>query len=219
LKKVLVLVEGQTEETFIRDVIYSFFMGKGICLCPVVIKTKRTKSGSDFKGGISSYGKIKNDLMRLLNDSSAVAVTTMIDFYRLPKDFPGKEKDLPNDCYDQVAMFEEQFSKNINNSRFMPYLSLHEFEALILVSPEEINKTIIKNTDWSELITAIQTAGSPERVNDGDTIHPSARILSKAPSYTKALHGSIITKRIGLDRIRTKCQHFNQWITKLENLS
>jgi len=89
VKRVLISVEGQTEETFIRDVLSSHFEPLGIYLIPMLVTTKVVKDGSNFKGGMTSYGKIKRDLLRLLNDRDAVAVTTMYDLYELPKDFPG----------------------------------------------------------------------------------------------------------------------------------
>ena len=85
------LVEGQTEETFIQNVINPEFNNKGIHLIPKIIVTKKVKDGKDFKGGISKYSKIKKDVQRLLHDTSVKAVTTMFDYYRIPKDFPGKE--------------------------------------------------------------------------------------------------------------------------------
>ncbi|MDF5724254.1 MAG: hypothetical protein PUP91_28075 [Rhizonema sp. PD37] len=33
------------------------------------------------------------------------------------------------------------------------------------------------------------------------------------------MHGSVLAIDIGLDSIRQQCQHFNQWLLRLENIA
>ena len=86
--RVLVLVEGQTEERFVNDVLAPFFATKQVFLSPKILTTKVVKSGKDFKGGVSTYAQIEKHLNNLLGDSNA-HVTTLIDYYGLPTDTPG----------------------------------------------------------------------------------------------------------------------------------
>jgi hypothetical protein len=139
LTKVLVLVEGQTEETFVRDVLAKHLQAFGVYMIAVLVSTKRVKSGRKFKGGISQYGKVRHELSLLLRDRSAVAVTTMIDYYGLPRDFPGFST-LPVDssCYQRVNHLERALAVDLGDPRLLPYLSLHEFEALLFASPGDI---------------------------------------------------------------------------------
>lgn len=61
---------------------------------------------------------------------------------------------------------------------------------------------------------------SPEHIDGGRDSHPSAwlqRLLR--PRYRKAQHGPSLAARIGIDRIRAQCHHFNAWLQCLENLS
>jgi len=69
LKKILILSEGATEESFIRDILYPHLSQKGVFVIPVVVTTKRVKSGPDFKGGITSYGKFKKEIISILRQS------------------------------------------------------------------------------------------------------------------------------------------------------
>ena len=58
-----------------------------------------------------------------------------------------------------------------------------------------------------------------EHVNDGPDTHPAAllrRLLR--PRYAKILHGSAVSARIGLDRIREECRHFDKWLSRVETL-
>jgi len=58
MKFVNILVEGQTEETFVRDVLTPYLNRKGIHPVPKLAVTKKTKKGPSFKGGIVSYAKV-----------------------------------------------------------------------------------------------------------------------------------------------------------------
>ena len=90
MAKVLILVEGQTEETFVKQTLGPYLSSLGVFVVPTIIATKRIKSGPSFKGGMPSYPKVRREILRLLGDSSAALVTTMIDFYGLRTSFPGR---------------------------------------------------------------------------------------------------------------------------------
>jgi len=217
VKRVHVLVEGQTEETFVRSVLGSHLASRGVLLTPILVATKRVKSGRKFKGGIHSYGQVRRDLLRLLGDSAAVAVTTMIDFYGLPRDFPGAASlSSAASSMERVSHLETALSEDLADPRLLPYLSVHEFEALLFAAPEEVEQTLTR----PGLASAIGGAPGvpPEEVNDGEDTHPAARILSLAPHYRKALHGPLITSRVGLDQLRRYCPHFSNWVGRLEGL-
>lgn len=219
MKRVHVLVEGQTEETFIRDVLRPHLASQEVYLTPVLVTTKRIKSGLKFKGGLSHYEPVRRDLLRLLGDSSAVAVTTMIDYYGLPEDFPGCSTSPPGTCYDRVAHLEEALKKDLGAHRLLPYLSLHEFEALLLAAPGEIGTAFSGARQISHLDEEVSVFRSPEEIDDGPETHPAARISRHLPGYRKALHGPLIARRIGLETLRQRCPHFDFWIGQLERLS
>ena len=147
MKKVLVLVEGQTEEFFIKKILSHHLEKKNIFITPTILATKRVKSGPDFKGGIISYTRVKRELIRLLGDTSAGLVTTMFDMNGLPHDFPGKS-DASGTPLKRVKYIEQVFDGDINDSRFLSYISLHEFESLLFSYPHEIAKSL--NTDFHE---------------------------------------------------------------------
>lgn len=218
MKRILALVEGQTEETFVRDVLRPYLLTRDKVVIPKIATTKRTKSGPHFKGGVTNYSRIKNDIRLLLNDTDAVMVTTFLDYYGLPADFPGKGSLPAGDCYKRAIYMETSFKDDINNPRFMPFLTLHEFEAFLFSSPAHIADAFPEISVTKKLEAITGSKGSPEEINDGQETHPSARLEKLIPAYRKALHGPIIVKRIGLDTIRSKCGHFAAWLTALENI-
>src|SRR3954452_18093600 len=89
MKTVLVLVEGQTEERFVKDVLAPEFYGLDCFFDPRLLITRRVKHGTSFKGGVTTYGKFRNDVTRLLAEAKGRVVTTVVDYYGLPADFPG----------------------------------------------------------------------------------------------------------------------------------
>lgn len=219
MKKVLIYVEGSTEAAFVENVLDPYLNPKErkILLQPITARTGETPSGSVFKGGIVSYRKVKNDILRLLNDASAKLVTTMIDFYGLPPDFPGKDRLPPGNPYQQVLFLEQEFEKDINNSRFLPYLSLHEFEALLFADITKIAQVVpnVPAKNLKQLQKAV-AGRPPELIDDGANTHPSKLIERYIPTYKKASDGPQIANLIGIDEIRKKCPHFDEWIRKLE---
>jgi hypothetical protein len=219
MKFVKIYVEGQTEETFVRDVLTPHLSGIGVYPTPVLAKTKREKSGRAFKGGLTSYAKVRRDILRLLDDSSAAAVTTMLDFYGLPKDFPGNSIIPTGSPYDRVHYLQDELRKDIANPRFIPFLTLHEFEALLFVDPDEIESAFPDLRRRGVLAKEVKSFQTPEEIDEGKTTHPAARIKNHIAQYRKPLHGPLIVSRIGLGRIRVACPHFNGWLDQLEHLA
>ena len=215
--RVLVLVEGQTEERFVTDVLAPYFMLKKIFLIPKILTTKFVKNGPDFKGGVSNYRQIKKHLDNLLGDTEAY-VTTLIDYYGLPADTPGMS-DRPNGTpLDRVLHVESAIHTRFQSERrFLPFLMLHEFEALLFSDVSEL-AGVIPAREKIELLNAEMNGREPEAINDNPSTAPSKRILRILPGYQKTLHGPTAAKRIGLNVIRQKCHHFHGWIEKLEGL-
>lgn len=227
MSRVKVLVEGQTEESFVNQVLLTYLARRGVFLTPILLTTKRVKNrnekertmpGRRFKDGISKYAKVKLDVRNALNDRGVTAITTMIDYYGLPTDFPGMEN-LPNaDGYTCMQHLEHAFAQDINSPRFHPFLTLHEYEALLFSKPAEIASAFPEQA-VAKPLSAIRTSfRSPEEINQGRETHPAARIMTHVTGYRKTFHGVLIAGRIGLRTIRRECSHFDEWISWLESL-
>jgi hypothetical protein len=61
--------------------------------------------------------------------------------------------------------------------------------------------------------------GQPEEINDGPQTAPSKRLEMLHNGYRKVAMGKTISVAIGVQQIRSKCPHFNQWLNKLEKLT
>lgn len=213
MKRCLILVEGQTEERFVKDVLCPEFETREFYLSPTILTTKVVKSGSNFKGGVTSYAKLRADLDKLLR--SGAVVTTMIDYYGLPSDTPGMSSRPIGRAIDRVKHVEAAIFDDLKSSYLLPFLALHEFEALLFVDHETTASVIPAPEKASELL-AIAGGAEPEDINEDPETAPSKRLKQVFPSFRKTLHGPIATKRIGLAALRSRCPHFDSWITRLE---
>lgn len=219
MAKVLILVEGQTEETFVKRTLGPYLSSLGVFVVPTIIATKRIKSGLSFKGGMPSYAKVRREILRLLGDSSAALVTTMIDFYGLPASFPGRQNVRGDTPLERVVFVENAIDQNINDMRFRTYCSLHEFEALLFSSPATIATAFAVPNVEQKLLSIRSQFNSPEEIDDSPATSPSSRLQSLYPQYNKPFYGTLIAGRIGLGEMRSECAHFNSWLLRLEALS
>lgn len=217
-RRALILVEGQTEERFVKDVLAPAFYDKNLFIIPTLLVTKRVKVGPDFKGGVISYEKFKNDIIRLLNSAGNALITTMLDYYRLPEDFPGMNTRPAIGGNLRASHVETQMVADLGSPRnYFPFLALHEFEAWLFSSPDELPAVMTAREKQADFAAILSSFSSPEEINERPEFAPSKRIRNIFPGYRKTLHGPLTAGRIGLERIRSNCPHFNQWLTKLEN--
>ncbi|MCU0499354.1 MAG: DUF4276 family protein [Anaerolineae bacterium] len=217
MRQIFILVEGQTEESFCSDVLNPVLSAKNLFLSPTIVTTSRPQGRPQNKGGYVSYTKMADQIRKLLNASQAVAVTSMFDFYGLSKDFPGL-KDLPKGtCYKRAQQLQQNFAQDIADPRFIPFLTLHDFEALLFTNTDEIIKRFPDASKQQiAKIKAIKFT-SPEEINEqGPEFSAGNRLKTIFPAYQKPQHGILIAKAIGLENIRTACPHFNVWVDTLE---
>ncbi len=220
MRKAFVYAEGQTEERFIKDILAPHLVGFHLWVVPVVATSKIVKSGPNFKGGVGSYPDTKKKLLRLLADSSAVAVTTMLDYYGLPKSFPGRESPQGRDCHEKVSSVEQTVCEDIGDPKFIPFLTLHEFEGLLFSSPRCMATVLTGAREMERSLVRIRRQfQTPEEIDDDPATAPHRRIEGLCPSYNKPLHGALIAARIGLEDIMEQCPHFAEWVKKLEGLA
>jgi hypothetical protein len=140
----------------------------------------------------------------------------MIDYYGLPEDTPGMADRPRASSRDRVRHVEMAIYNDVGAPRnFLPFLALHEFEALLFADHEITAATIPAREKTSELL-AVADGLAPEDINENRETAPSKRLLKVFPSFKKTLHGPTAAKRIGLDAIRSKCPHFDNWISRLE---
>lgn len=219
MTRLLMLVEGQSEEIFVKRTLTPHLARHGVFVeSPTVVWTKRKPSGGGYRGGVSSWNQIRRSLLPLTKDGDAW-VTTLLDLYGLPEDFPGLKAAFELvDPYQKAILLQDHLATAVNHPRFVPFLALHEFEAWLFSAPTVIEGHFGAPQLAQRLQAIVDQAGAPERINQGAKTHPKARLLGLIKSYKETSDGPILLGKIGIPVVRAACPHFDQWLCRLETL-
>jgi hypothetical protein len=219
--EVVIIVEGPTEQNFVKILLKPYMLDRGVNLTPIILD----KPGE--KGGEVYFARAKNDIEMHLKQRSNTFVTLMVDFYGIKADWPGY-----NDARKSSWHTHTQRAKIMNDTtlaavvslfpalkpqeRFIPYISMHEIEALYFSDPAALATQLgVKQ----KLVDAIlHECGEPESVNNSNTTAPSKRLEKLSDKFKKTATGIAIAKEIGIAKMRDKCPLFNEWLDTLENL-
>lgn len=217
------IVEGQTEETFVNRVLVPHLASYFIWVDVRCVMTSRRRT-IIHRGGLTSYAKAKRDIILWMKeDQNPDAVfTTLFDLYALPNDSPDylRAKTI-KDPYERVAKLEKAMSRDIGESRFVPHIQLHEFEALLFTDPQKMDWLCPeRHESIQNLVKVAANFESPELIDDGKDTAPSKRIIREIPEYRgmKPSAGPLTAEKIGLTLLHERCRHFGGWLDQLKAL-
>ncbi len=223
MKRVCIVCEGQTEETFVRDVLAPAFYHLDLNLIPEMVETS-----PGHKGGALKYDRVKRHLRNTLRQSSAPVVTTLFDLYRLDSDFPSfaasqAQPDLSRrlNVLKQALHADVVAEADCQPERFIPYIQPYEFEALLFSDVPTLTRI---EPGWQSATAALAAARavaeSPEHINDRPETKPAAHLERELnnPSYRKRRHGPIAAQKIGLAKIEAECAFFAAWLAQIREL-
>ncbi|GAA5522202.1 DUF4276 family protein [Aliifodinibius salicampi] len=220
--RVHILVEGDTEESFVNRILAPHFARTNIVTTVNRVTTKTDyRSGRVYRGGLSTFGKVENELTKLLNEDDSRYVTTMFDLYAIPNDFPHYSIAMNEQNGSAKAItIERGLISHFDNRRFIPYIQTHEFESLLFSDVNRIDDclNILHEVSNSNLQQVRDEFNTPEDINDNPDTAPSKRIKNMYEGYDKVTDGVMIAEDIGIEGMRNECQHFNDWVTEIENL-
>lgn len=211
-----IICEGQTEETFIKEVLAPHFisLSKPLYLIPILL------------GGHVDIQVILLKVRNLLANRDAYC-TTLFDFYGLPNKFPGKQDATDRRLIQDKAgcvtrAMQEHARPKLGEQgvrHFIPYLQMYEFEGLLFSDPEGFANSIARRDLAQHFIDIRAQFPTPEDINDSTETAPSKRILGCMRDYEKPIHGNIAMLDLGLAPIRRECKLFNEWVMQLEILA
>lgn len=228
MKHLHVIAEGHSEEEFVRKVLTPHLANYNVFVACQRVHTGGSKT-HPIKGGLGKvpkYQPIKRALERWIEadrNRKDVYYSTMLDLYAFPKDSESpytKTIRSIQDKYAKVQKLEEAMFDTHECPRFIPYVQLHEFETLLLVDLDRL-KVMYPNrkTSIDHLKKKINNE-NVELINEGKETAPSKRIIAAIPDHKgqKSTVGPIIAHDIGIEMLKKNCQHFYEWVTKLEKL-
>ncbi|MGO9211594.1 MAG: DUF4276 family protein [Terriglobales bacterium] len=228
MARLLVHVEGQTEEDFVNEVLRDYLINKGYhAVSARIIGNARLRRR---RGGIRPWPPVRKDIINHLREDPGCIATTMVDFYGLPRQgdgaWPGRAEAVQLEQQRKASSVEEALTLDLatevgagfDTRRFIPFVVMHEFEGLLFSDCVAFSRGIGQGKlepDFKRIRDDFET---PEHINDDPITCPSARIKRLVPEYEKPLHGTLAALEIGLARIRAECPHFDDWLGRLEAL-
>jgi len=168
----------------------------------------------------------------LKEDPDSLA-TTMVDYYGLPnigsKAWPGRKRasalalafEAKPDVVERALLEDvvRAMGEAFDSSRFITFVTMHEFEALLFSDCERFALGIGQPEMASSLQAIRDVFTSPEEIDDSPDTAPSKRILTLVPGYQKPLMGVLAALEVDLTTMRVECPHFDRWLKRLESRS
>jgi hypothetical protein len=219
--ELIIVGEGQTEETFVRDVLAHTLAANDVFATPRVIQTS-----PGHRGGALNLGRVRRFIRNTLRERDNTYLTTLFDLYALDESFPGVADTRGQPPAARAQHIEQLLREDIvafagcRPDRFVPHVQPHEFESLLFA---DVDQRCEVEPEWNvhrETLANVRAGvQDPEWINDSPQTAPSRRLEVLRPRYRKVRHGPVGAARIGLDRIREQCPHFRQWFDRMVTLS
>jgi Domain of unknown function (DUF4276) len=226
MARLLIHVEGHTEETFVNEVLAPHLFQFGYSnVSARLLGNARMRSR---RGGIGSWNAVREDILNHLKEDSGSLSTMMVDYYALPQSgggawpsraestllaFENKAELIQTSIHSEICI---EMGVNFDHGRFIPYIMMYEFEGLLFSNPQGFSKGIGRTDLATEFQRIRALFATPEEINDSPQTAPSKRILNLIPNYEKPLMGTLAILEIGLNNIRRECPLFNNWVRRLE---
>lgn len=210
MKTVIIICEGPTEEVFCSNLLSQYLQNS----CRIEIR---------LLGGNCNWQRIKDMVEKALKQQKNALVTTFFDYYGVKtKKFPNWKETVginKANVRERIEILENGMLEEIDSNlryRFIPYVQLHEFEALLFNNIEVFDEMFeFEQYDRAELLNIFNEFPDPEMIDQGTETSPSHRLIKIIPAYRKVIQGNAIAEKIGIEQIRQKNKHFNDWIEQL----
>ncbi len=217
--------EGDGEKGFLRECVAPYLGSLHINM----FAPRVGKPG--HKGGVRPWPAVRKEIcnfLKLNRDDRPVYVSMMFDYVRMPTAWPGRA-DAPSKALAQRPLHvEQEISRDIEvhmgehfiPDRFIPYVQMHELEALVLAEPDNLAAEFLgQNRAVQQLKDSIKGM-APEEINDGPDTSPGKRIIAWIPEYGKRKAQSAVNVLYltGLGILRERCPHFDEWLSRIERL-
>lgn len=220
MTRLLVHVEGQTEETFVQTILAPHLHNFGYTAVGArLLGNARNRSR---RGGIKSWNVVAGDIARHLKEDLGAVATTMVDYYALPDSWPGRTAPGTVDQKHSalVSAIENDFEASTGIlGRFIPFVMMHEFEALLFSDCTRFAVSLGFDSKAAALEEIRQQFENPEHINDSPLTAPSKRVSGVIRQYDKVLFGNVAAHEIGLQKFCEECPNFGAWISRLEALN
>lgn len=210
MKRLIIIVEGQTEEEFVNQVLAPHFRTKDI----LSVASIKIATSSTSKGGFVNYQHLKNDVLKRIREKDVI-ISTFVDYFRIPTSIPDYSAcQSKRNVDERITCLERAIATDINFPNFIPYIQKHEFEALLFSSSLGF-ENLYDGDVISKTTSVIAEYQNPEDINSRPEFSPSKRLISIMGSYEKVFEGNMIALEVGINTMLEKCPRFKNWVDKL----
>jgi Domain of unknown function (DUF4276) len=221
MARLLVHVEGQTEESFVRNLLAPRLLPHGYD--SVAARLMGNARQRDKRGGVQTWPALRNEVVRHLREDRSAIATLMVDYYAMPVSWPGRNAAASAPHPDKAALVQDAIAQDVQSSmgrgfnarRFVPFVLLHEYESLLFSDCVAFATGVGEPDLAPEFQKIVTQCGSPEEINDSPITAPSKRIIQLMPGYSKVLLGTLAALEIGIAQMEQKCPNFGLWIERL----
>lgn len=226
MARLLVHVEGETEESFVNLVLAEhLYAGSYEKVSARLIGNARLR---ERRGGIRPWYTVKKDILNHLREDRECLATMMVDYYGLPQGgqsaWPGRAAATAVPFAQKAASVENALHADVAEAlggefearRFLPFVVMHEFEGLLFSDCDAFADGIGRPELANPFRDIRGVFATPEEINDSPITAPSKRVEALFEGYQKPIFGTQAALRIGLTTIRAECPHFRAWLRLLE---
>ena len=228
MTRLLVHVEGETEESFVNEALAPYLYDRGFSSVRARLIGNVRQRGR--RGGIRPWSAVRKEIVNHLKQDQQCVAATMVDYYGMPstgsRAWPGRGGAGKLACPERAGAVENALADDVgqamgprfDRSRLIPFVTMHEFEALLFSDCRRLAAGI----GQPELAPRFQRVrddfANPEEIDDSPATAPSKRLEALVAEYQKPLMGTLAALEIGIPKMRAACPHFADWLNRLERL-
>ena len=221
-----VVVEGQTENAFVKQVLAPYWSVRGIFVEAPVYRTHvDMRSGTIHKGGDIRFTRLMRQLGSLLRQRRDTIIANFVGFYGI-RQWPALDKIQTGQTPEYIsqtlchAAKEEIchiYPENNPQKRYFPFIAVHEFEALLFSDANILSKNL--NIPLAFIENVLTECANPEAIDNSPQTAPFKRLETWTNgSYIKKIKGISLAQAIGIDKMRNACPNFDEWLKSIEAL-
>ena len=200
--RLAIVVEGPTEEEFVKISLADHLLPMSVHPTPVVLGGYVTKErvAAAMSNSVWNYDR----------------VTSLVDYYGF------NDKGSATVCELETLIdsrVNEKIQRSWDQSTAFAYVQQYEYEGLLFSNVDAFQELIYATPESVETLRSVRARfPTPEHINDNPDTAPSKRIKAAIPRFHKRIEGPLLAAEIGLETIRAECERFDAWLTRLENL-
>ncbi|MDI9334277.1 MAG: DUF4276 family protein [Cytophagales bacterium] len=228
MARLLVHVEGDTEEMFVNDVLAPHLLISGF----TSVSARKLGNGRQRakRHGIKPWSVVKEVICdQLIRDGESYA-TLIVDYYALPatgnRSWPGRDQANNLAHVHKASHIQNQMHADLQKThpnsarRFIPFVVMHELEGLLFSDCQAAARGFCRPDVALQMQRIRNAFDSPEHINDSPQTAPAKRLNALIQRYEdqKPWLANLAAIEIGLATIRRECLGFNQWLSQLEDI-